>query len=376
MTKLLPITIFGILFAFISHKYSNHDPIEWKYGRKDRLFYTIMAIGLIFFAGLRTTYNDTYTYVHMYGGIEKGENVFKGIKWFALGDNPGFIFVQRIMANCGVIQQTFLLLFSAFTVGVPLWFIKKYSCNLWLSVLLFITFAGYMFTMAAIKQCTAMAICMIATDRFIGKKYVRGVILVLIASLFHPYAVMYLVVPLLFFRPWSEYTFVMLLVFGLAGVGMQSLLGTLLNVTDMMGEEYDAASFTGEGVNPLRLLVTAVPAILSVMTTKQISADEDRAQYATVNLSMLNAEIMFVALFGTANYFARLANYFLPFQTVAIPWLLKHYEKKERTNITLIAVLCYVMFYIYSFAINEHFDTAFYKTTIWKYLDKLFEFPF
>jgi hypothetical protein len=34
------------------------------------------------------------------------------------------------------------------------------------------------------------------------------------------------------------------------------------------------------------------------------------------------------------------------------------------------------MFYIYSFAINEHFDAAFNKTTIWKYLDKLFEFPF
>ena len=109
---------------------------------------------------------------------------------------------------------------------------------------------------------------------------------------------------------------------------------------------------------------------------KQENATHQQLQYVMVNLSMLNAEIMFVALFGTANYFARLANYFLPFQTVAIPWLLKHYEKKERTNITLIAVLCYLMFYIYSFAINEHFDTAFYKTTIWKYLDKLFEFPF
>lgn len=371
MTKLFPITIFAIVFAFISHKYSEHDPITCRYHRNDRFFYTIMAIGLIVFAGLRTAYNDTTTYVAMYEKIQPDTALFKGINWLKTGENPGFIFIQRVMVRLGISTQSFLMIFSAFTVGTNLWFFRKYSCNLWLSVLLFITFAGYLFTFAAIKQCTAMALCLIATDRAINKKYIRFVLYVLLACLFHPYAMMYLVVPLLFFRPWSEYTFVMLVAFGLAGVGMQSLLGTLLNVTDMLGEEYNAASFTGEGVNPLRLLVTAVPVLLSVFSAKQIAADEDRPQYAIVNLSMLNTEIMFVALFGTANYFARLANYFLPFQALAIPWLLKHYEKKERETITLIATICYLAFFYYSFAVNENFDGAFFKISIWEYLESV-----
>lgn len=376
MTELVPITLFAILFAFISHKYSDFDPIDSKYRRKERLFYTIMAIGLILFGGLRTLYNDTYTYTVMYKKHIEAGQWFKGINWLALGDNPGFVFVQHVMASMQITSHGFLLTFFAVTVGINLWFFKKYSCNLWLTILLYITYAGFVFSLAAIKQCIAMAFCLVATDRFINKKNIRGVIWVLIGSLFHPYAIMYIVVPFLFFRPWSEYTFVMLFVFALAGVSIQSMLGSILSVTDMMGEEYDAASFAGEGVNPFRLLVTAVPVFLSVLTTKQITADEDREQYVMVNLAMLNAEIMFVALFGTANYFARLANYFLPFQALAIPWLLKHYERKERTNITLLAVVGYVLFYVYSFSINENFDSVFYRITLWQYLDKLFDFPF
>lgn len=376
MTELLPISIFAVLFGFISHMYSGYDPIDCTYRHKERFFYTIMAIGLILFGGLRTGYNDTHTYVLMYERKSDVPNVFEGINWLALGDNPGFVFVQRVMYKMGMSSHGFLLTFFAVTVGINLWFFKKYSCNLWLTILLYITFAGFGFSLAAVKQCVAMAFCLVATDRFLDKKYVGGVFWILLGSLFHPYALMYLVIPFLFFRPWSEYTFVMLVVFGLAGVSMQSMLGTLLNITDMMGEEYNAASFTGEGVNPFRLLVTSVPVLLSMLTTKQITADEDQSQYAMVNISMLNAEIMFVALFGTANYFARLANYFIPFQALAIPWLLKHFEKKERINITLAAVIGYVSFYVYSYAINENFDYAFHRTTFWTYLDTLFEFPF
>ena len=88
---------------------------------------------------------------------------------------------------------------------------------------------------------------------------------------------------------------------------------------------------------------------------------------------MLNAEIMFVALFGTANYFARLANYFLPFQTVSIPWLLKHYEYQDRRTMTTLAVVGYVLFFIYSQSIHESFDANFYSTTLWAYLKTVFQ---
>lgn len=372
MRELIPITIFSMICAVLSHRNSGYDPIECKYYHKERLFYLIMSIGLILFAGLRTGYNDTGTYMYGYNTYFKDVDV-ASIEWLKIGENPGFVFAQWLLHEMNTSVQTFLMVFSIFTVGVNLWFFRKYSCNLWLSVLLFITFAGYIFNLAAIKQCTAMAFCLIATDRAINKKYIRFVLYVLLACTFHPYALMYLIVPFLFFRPWSKNTVIMLIIFGIAGIGMQSLVGTLLNVTDMLGESYDSSSFTGEGVNPIRLLVTAVPAFLSLLAAEQIAENEERDQYVIVNLTMLNAEIMFVALFGTANYFARLANYFIPFQAVSIPWLLKQYDYEGRKTMTILAVTGYVLFFVYSQSIHESFDAHYYSITLWEYLRTLFQ---
>lgn len=372
MTKLIPITIISLILAALSHKRSWYDFDHDRYIRKERFFYTIMAIALILFAGLRTNYNDTGTYVNAYNGIPADVELTSGIKWTELGGNPGFFFTMRLMKRLGLSGQSFIMVFSIFIVGTYLWFLRKYSCNIFLTILLFVTFAGYTFTLAAIKQCTAMALCLIATDRAIRKKYPSFLVYVILASMFHLYALMYLVVPFLSFRPWSKYTVIMITIFALVGIGMQSLLGTVLKVTDMLGEEYNAASFMGEGVNPFRLLVVSVPAILSLVAQKQIARSEERDKYIILNLTMLNAEIMFVALFGTANYFARLANYFLPFQAISIPWLLKHFELVSKRFLLITASVCYLLFCVYENAINASFDVGFYSITLWEYLKSLF----
>jgi hypothetical protein len=140
----------------------------------------------------------------------------------------------------------------------------------------------------------------------------------------------------------------------------------------MLGENYDATSFTGEGVNPFRLAAISVPILVSFLTRKQITREGNREQNLMVNLAMLNGEIMFLALFGTANYFARLANYFLPFQALAIPWLLTHFDRRSKQLVTICAVGCYALFFVYSNAIHESFDQHFYSTTLWEYLMSLF----
>ncbi len=91
-----------------------------------------------------------------------------------------------------------------------------------------------------------------------------------------------------------------------------------------------------------------------------------------VNLAILNAEIMFVGLFGTANYFARLANYFLVFQAMAIPWLLTHYEPRSKKLITWAALAGYSMFYVFSNAILDDFDYHYAAVKFWDYLASLF----
>jgi len=182
---------------------------------------------------------------------------------------------------------------------------------------------------------------------------------------------MYLLVPLLMFKPWTKMTYWMLAAFGAAGVLMQPLMGTIISITTMLGEEYDAASFGGEGVNPFRLAVVAVPAVLAFMTRRVIWKKNDRVMNLMVNLVMLNAAIMFVALFGTANYFARLANYFLIFQCITIPWLFSNFDRETRKWLIPAAVVCYVAYFYYANVINQHFDSGFSSVTLMEWLRSL-----
>ena len=145
-----------------------------------------------------------------------------------------------------------------------------------------------------------------------------------------------------------------------------------MDVTDLLGEHFDAESFTGEGVNPFRVAVVSVPILISFLTQTEIARKKDRAQNLMVNLAMLNAEIMFVGLFGTANYFARLAYYFLPFQALAMPWLLSHFETRNRRFITFGAIGGYSAYYVFSNAILDNFDYHYASVTLWSYLKSLF----
>ena len=375
MKELLVIVIPSLLLAALA-EYNSTTTVgrfgEKKYIKKDKIFFVIMAVALGVFVGLRASYNDTFAYRHAYELLAEDSSVFDGIDW-TLGSNPGFNLLNAIFRVAGVQTQSFLMIYALFTVCVYVWFVRKYSDNLWLSMFFFFTMGCYTFTMAAIKQTVAVAICLLATDRAIEKKWVSFVMLILVAATFHPYSLMYIMIPVLMFNPWTTKTYVMLGVFAVVGVGLQSFMGTIVDITAMLGEEYTAASFSGDGVNIFRVVVVWVPVVLSFLARSFLKENDDRADNAIINLTMLNAEVMFIALFGTANYFARLANYFLIFQTIALPKLFKYYNKAGEKLLTICAMLGYLAYFTYAEGIlYGGFDTLFRRTTLWEYIRTLF----
>lgn len=369
MKQLLVIVLIAMGFAVLAEQRSkkNYFLNEKGYWRRDAFFCTCMTLILAVFAGLRTGYNDTVTYIRSYELLEVDKSIFEGMIW-SLSASDGFELTTRIMKGLGASTQTFLMLFSLFNIGVNVWFIRKYAHSLWLSFFLYITMGCYVFNMAAIMQCTATAIILIALDRLIEGKKLKFVLLVLLATTFHTYAFMFILAPLLFFTPWSKKTYWMLGGFLLIGLMLPSLLGVVISVTSAMGEGYTADSFMGAGVNIFRFLVVSVPVVLSFLVRNRIEKEANRTDMFILNLSMLNAEIMFVALFGTANYFARLANYFLMFQTITLPWLLRFFPKSTRQIMSVCMVLCYFLYFYYESGINMPFDLLFDKVGLLDYL--------
>lgn len=369
------IFFFSMLLAWLSDKnsvYEYGNLGEKIYIRKDQMFFVMLLISMSVFVGLRIWCNDTGTYRYGYEhSISATGNILSGISW-KLGDSPAFTIVSTILKHIGCSSQDFLMFYSFLTNGLYLWFIRKHSSNVYLSVFLLWTMGVYLFSAAGMRQAAAIAIALIGVDRALQKKWVPFVIWVVIAGLFHPYALMFLVTPMLTFAPWTKWTWILLGVFAVIGFSLQRMIGTILDITSMLGKEYSAESFLGEGVNVFRLLVVWAPICLSFLARRLIRVSEDKENNLFMNFSMLNAEIMFVALFGTANYFARLANYFLIFQTLSLPWLFRFFNRESNKFLKIAVPVCYMVYFIFANVILTPFNTYFAKMTLWEYLQSLF----
>lgn len=375
MYKLLPIFIFSIVMSYIAERYSRYeydDAGVKHYIYINKFIYIIMGVVMAVFVGLRTSGNDTGTYRDMYEAIPDDMTAFSLIDWKSLADAPGHQFICACLKNLGASAQDYLMLFAIVSVGISLWFIKKYTTGLTLSIYFYITMGIYTFSMAAIKQTAAVAILLIATDRAIKRKYPAFIFWILIAELFHPYSFVYLIVPLMFFTPWTRKTYWLLGGTAVVSMLLTRLMGGILAVTDALGGNYSNTEFAGEGVNIFRVAVVWVPVLLSFWIRTRIQRHDDRIANMVINLTMVNAAIMFVGLFGTANYFARLANYFWVFQALVLPLLFYYFSKRDRKILKIASVLFYFIFFYYDQAIvYGAFDIRINLISIFEYVRQL-----
>ena len=71
--------------------------------------------------------------------------------------------------SLGFTNNGFLMVFAIVTYSIYIWFIHKYSTDFLMSIFLFMCLV-FTFPLAAIKQCVAVAFCLLAVDKAINKK--------------------------------------------------------------------------------------------------------------------------------------------------------------------------------------------------------------
>lgn len=373
MSELLPVFLVSCLLSWFSHIFSTKDDIRNTYIKKEKIFFAIMAVIMTVFVGLRVSYNDTSAYIHAYNMASVPDSfrgIFEGLKNSSISDHILYVLIQRIFKYYSIPAQQYLMFYAVITLIPYLWFINKYSNNVFFSVFLMYALGVYTFCCAGLKQSVAVAFCLIAIDCFINKKYILFALFVFIGILFHPYAFLFYLVPVLKFVPGSKNTYLMLILFFILGIALQPLMGTVINITTLLGEEYTEMDLSGAGVNPFRVAVCNVPLFLFFLVRKNIPDDHYTSEKRIIlNLTFLNGEIIFVGLFGTANYFARLANFFLIFQVLSIPWLLKYLDKKYRALVSITAFVLYSLFFVYQNYIVINFDRFFNRISFMDYLN-------
>ncbi len=368
MRKLIPLLTVSLILAFIvQHREKRRIGGVAAY---DRAFTTVLILILGIFTGLRVWYNDTVTYLMMYQQTTNLSDFWTSND-FSFAGGLGFGFVNSLLKTMGASSQDFIMAYGLATMALYISALHRHSDSFPFTIFLFFVVGCFVFAQAAIKQSIAMAIGCWVYHFAVEKKWGKFASSVIIAALFHPYALIFLLLPLMQFRPWSIWGYLWVGACVMAGFGLERLFGTILDITSLMGARYDSETFKGEGVNIFRVMVCLVPTVISFIFQRQLYADAKREDYLLMNATMLNGLIMFVGLFGTANYFARLANYFLPLQTLALPWLANHFDKRSKPVFVTLCVGFYCAYFYYQSGILQPFDDEFAQTSLWGYLGGL-----
>lgn len=372
MWELIPTFAACCFFAGVSHVSSQRDKLG-NYIKREKFFYCIAVAILICFVGLRTMYNDTGAYIFTFENCIDNTvpffSYFKEISW-KIGDNPLFYITNNTLALMHFSVQSMMMFYAAVTIIPIFWFIDKYSSNVFLSVYLSFTLDLVMFSCAALKQCVAIAIGLIAIDKFLNKKYVFYVVLLIIAILFHPYILLFFLAPFLMFKPWTNKTYWLLIISVIGGLLLQVLMSRVTAFTAALGDGYSTEELSsGAGVNFFRVAVSAVPVLLSFILKKKIPQEDYTKELSLIlNFSMVFAGLMFVSMFGTAFFFTRVAYYFLIFPVIILPWLFRYFDERYRTLIILVAVVLYFFYLYYGAVMSSSFDDMFSKITLKEYL--------
>ena len=375
MIKLYTLLIVCTVLAWF---YENSYVRTLKGPQQSRVLYFILMAYLICFGGFRGQYNDTWTYRDAFVYLTHPfPEAWDTIPW-QLGESPSFWIVNSFLKTYDVEVHLFLFFYFFWTTLFYMKFIKNYSDGFALTIFFFIATGCYQFNMAAMKQVMATAICLAAFPLALRKGWCSKLLyalFVFVGSTFHAYALMYLVVFFLDFKPWSKGTYFLLAGIIVGGFLFQPLLGTVIDITTAIGENYTAEVLSGEGIGMIRLVVVWIPVILSFIYRKVLFQDNNRCEQILMHLTLLFAGIQFVGLFGTALYFGRLSYYFGLTPCITLPWMLRKitkYHPRDGKFLTVAAVVGYGVFMYFSNILENDFDNGYAAISLKQFLDYLF----
>jgi len=342
--------------------------------RRSDIFMVIVIAWMTCFSFLRTSYNDTFTYIATF---REAETVWEGMANGTFTDwtgNPWSMFYRSLMHDL-TDNYHFYFFFPAFLSSFAVVKLcKQYSVNPAFSLLIFFSVGTYVMYVAALKQCLAMFFLLLALPYAIDRKYVRFYILVFIAIMFHTHAFMFAIVPLLLGKPWSKVTWILLGATLFAMATYDSTLGAFMEYAQSIGALVaEIEVFDDHQINVLRVLVYWVPAILAFLFRRRLFTDSTRIENLFANMSIVSVFILMIGLVQGANLYARMAGYFEIATAITLPWMIKKlFTKQSAQLVTLLAGILYFGYFLFEFTVSKDFGSDYAAITLWQFIQSLF----
>lgn len=308
-----------------------------------KILYFILVLILILFSGLRTTYNDTETYMQGYQILETDHvNIFSIFEPYG-----GFLIFQTLLKKYISENPQVLILVSSVIVNIIfMHFYTKHSKFFGLTVLSYLILGTYIFSMAGIKQIMAMSLSLFAIDNLLRKNYFKFAIWLLIAMTFHPYIICLAIIPLFTRGIWNKKIAIVLVVATLVAMNLE----ILLNFAGMIGKDYSIEEMKTYTVNPMRVLVEIIPLYFSWICRKRLRKENSKVLSLGTNMMIVTIFMISLGLFYDPIYFARIGTYFSVLNAITIPTMLNvMYQRNAHRKVN---ILIYYSFYFVYFVLD------------------------
>lgn len=331
-----------------------------------RIVMIIICLLLAWFAGSRTRYNDTVTYINGFLHTSNDiSSIFSGpfsVSKVYLFNLWQFLIFNLISQN----EHVFLFLCSLVFVIPSVRLICKYSESIPFSMFLFVWCGMYLFSLAGLKQAMAIGLFLMAIPSLIEKKYVKYYLYNLLAIGFHAYSIVLLILPLLGRELFNKKTFWFSVAIVVLGVGLSYFSSIISSILEFFGKDVKEETIITGSVNIYRALVYLVPIVLMIFGKRKLSEDVRESDKIFLKTALLSGFFMFLSLFGNPILFGRIPQYFIVGIVVELPYLIKIvFNKRDAKIVSIVALLLFSIYGFYGLYVDNVFAKDVFKLVYW-----------
>ena len=252
------------------------------------------------------------------------------------------LILRLVLGNADVM---FFLAIALFQILIVAMVCRKYSCDYWMSIFMFIATTDYIsWVNNGLRQFVAVTIIFAATGLMLKKKYIPTILLILLAATIHGSAL--LMLPIVFIiqgKPWNKKT-VLLVLASIAALyfadQFTNILDNLLTDTAYTNMVSDWQEWGDDGTNPLRVLVYSIPTLLSLFGLKYIKEADNPVINLATNASLVSTALYIVSMGTSGIFMGRLPIYVSMYSMyILFPWEMDHMFTKDSAKLVRICTV-------------------------------------
>ncbi len=300
--------------------------IERKPSVTKKICYVAIVFGLMLFLSVFRygLGNDYYSYIHIMRRIDDASF----IEMFDLGYEPGFVIVTKLITLFTTNTDILYAIYALIILIPTAYAIFRYSENIWMSTMMFISLTFFYCSLSFIRQAIAFAIILLGYKCFKERNHFKVMLFVFLACLFHSSAI--IIIPMYLMAVAIKPTKVSVAVYGVIFAAVYFLSWNIIDLAVLILPQYKnyvELNFIQNGYSPIYLIVPTIIMVLALLAHfTGYGKAYPKSSSVFTNFAIYN---FFIWLISTKHFvLERFSMYIYIMMIFFIPSIVTYYRKK------------------------------------------------